>query len=338
MKVLGIACGRRMSNTEIMVKEALMGAEGAGAEVEFLRLHDFNIKPCTGCNSCVLDLMEHCGSGRCTIKNDDFALIDEKIMECDGLIVGSPIYEKSPTGQLKILNDRMGPSHDVGFRMIAKKIREKKGVTEGTGPDERSFKPRAGATIAVGGSEWDTLSMPMLGLFMLPLQIAVVDNIVVNWIGLPRTIALRDDLLERAHRAGRQVAETLKEGLKDIEQAEYLGDPGLCPLCHSKVIEVRHESDSYPCICGLCGVRGSLSITDGKVSFSVSEEDRPHSHLLLSGKFEHLDELANRSLKPPVGMEQLGAKTLKYRSYLTPFKPPARHEAAVAADEAQSDE
>ena len=308
-----------------------MGAEEAGAEVEFLRLHDFTIKPCTGCNSCVIDLMERHGSGRCTIKDDDFAFVDEKIMECDGLIVGSPIYEKSPSGQLKSLNDRMGPSHDVGFRMIAKKIREEKGIIEGTGPDERAFKPRAGATIAVGGSEWDTLAMPMMGLFMLPLQVSVVDNIVVNWIGLPRTVALRDDLLERAHRAGKSVVEQLG---KTVEEVEYLGDPGLCPLCHSKVIEVRHDSDAYPCICGLCGVRGTLSITDGTVSFTVSAEDRPHSHLLLSGKFEHLDELANRSLKPPPNMNEVPARAGKYRSYLTPLKPPLV-QAATADDESE---
>jgi multimeric flavodoxin WrbA len=329
VKVLGITCGRRMSNTEIMVKEALMGAEEAGAEVEFLRLHDFTIKPCTGCNSCVIDLMERHGSGRCTIKDDDFAFVDEKIMECDGLIVGSPIYEKSPSGQLKSLNDRMGPSHDVGFRMIAKKIREEKGIIEGTGPDERAFKPRAGATIAVGGSEWDTLAMPMMGLFMLPLQVSVVDNIVVNWIGLPRTVALRDDLLERARRAGTSVVEQLG---KTVEEVEYLGDPGLCPLCHSKVIEVRHDSDAYPCICSLCGVRGTLTITDGTVSFTVSAEDRPHSHLLLSGKFEHLDELANRSLKPPANMNEVPAKAAKYKSYLTPLRPP-RGQVTTATDE-----
>jgi multimeric flavodoxin WrbA len=332
-----------MSNTEIMVKEALMGAEEAGAEVEFLRLHDFTIKPCTGCNSCVIDLMERYGSGKCTIRDDDFAFIDEKIMECDGLIVGSPIYEKSPSGQLKSLNDRMGPSHDVGFRMIAKKIREAKGITEGTGPDERAFKPRAGATIAVGGSEWDTLAMPMMGLFMLPLQVAVVDNIVVNWVGLPRTIVLRDELLQRAHLAGRKVAEELTKGFQDVTEVEYLGEPGLCPLCHSKLIEVRHDGDNYPCICGLCGVRGTLSITDGKVSFSVSDEDRPHSHLLLSGKFEHLDELANRSLKPPPNMDAVGPKSAKYRNYLTPLKAAAREAAAGDAasagdaDEAEGD-
>ena len=40
MKVLGITCGRRMGNTEIMVKETLMGAEEAGAElVAALRSH-----------------------------------------------------------------------------------------------------------------------------------------------------------------------------------------------------------------------------------------------------------------------------------------------------------
>ncbi len=37
-----------MNNTEILVKEALMGAEEAGAEVELIRLHDLkniSLKP-----------------------------------------------------------------------------------------------------------------------------------------------------------------------------------------------------------------------------------------------------------------------------------------------------
>jgi multimeric flavodoxin WrbA len=334
MKVLGIACGRKMSNTEILVKEALMGAEEAGAEVQFVRLQDLNIKPCTGCNSCVIDLMEKGGGGKCTIKDDDFAFIDDKIMDCDGLILGSPIYEKSPSGHFKTLEDRMGPSHDQGFRIIAQKIREEKGITTGTGPDPRAFKSRAASLIAVGGSEWDTMALPIMSMFALTMQIEVVDKILVNWIGLPRVISLRDDLLERAHRSGRHVAETLK---KPIEQAEYIGDPGLCPLCHSKLIEVRHDHDVYPCICAICGVRGTLEVTDGKAFFNVSAEDRPHSHLLLSGKFEHLQELADVSLKPPANMDQVGVKSLKYRNYLTPLKPPSRAAAGAEADEESED-
>jgi len=50
MKVLGSTCGRKMSNTEILVREALMRAEEMGAEVETVRLMDLNIKPCTWCN------------------------------------------------------------------------------------------------------------------------------------------------------------------------------------------------------------------------------------------------------------------------------------------------
>jgi multimeric flavodoxin WrbA len=331
MKVLGISCGRRMSNTEIMVKEALMGAEEAGAEVQFLRLQDLHIKPCTGCNSCVIDLMERGGGGRCTLKGDDFPFIDDLIMECDGLILGSPIYEKSPSGQLKTLEDRMGPSHDQGFRIIAQKIREENGITEGTGPDPRAFKQRAAALIAVGGSEWDTLALPIMSMFALTLQIEVIDRILLNWVGLPRVVSLYDDMLARAHRAGKHVVETLEKG---VEHAEYLGEPGMCPLCHSKLIEVRNGRDPYPCICGVCGVRGTLTVEDGQVKFNVADEDVPHSHLLLSGKFEHARELDEMSLKPPANYAEVAARSLKYRNYLAPLKPPApTADAAGAAEE-----
>lgn len=81
MKVLGLTCGRKLSNTEIVVKEALMGAEEMGAEVEIVRLMDLDIKPCTGCNACVISLFEKHGSGDCVIKGDDFKFIEDKILD-----------------------------------------------------------------------------------------------------------------------------------------------------------------------------------------------------------------------------------------------------------------
>lgn len=316
MKVLGLTCGRKLSNTEILVKEALMGAEEMGAEVEIVRLLDLDIKPCTGCNACVISLFEKGGAGDCVIKDDDFKFIDDKILECDGIIVGSPIYEKTPQGLLKVLNDRMGPSHDLAFRIIAKKIREEKGITRGKGPDERSFKPRVASLFAVGGSDWTTLALPMLQLFTLSMNMTVVDQQLFNWTALPAAVVLKDEMLRRARRSGRHVAETLK---KPIEAAEYIGPQGVCPVCHASVVELDKTGEKA--LCAVCGVKGMLKADGGTYALDVTKEDWSHSHVLLSGKFRHGDDLKNISLKPDPRMKEIPELVKKYKEYLTYSKP-----------------
>jgi multimeric flavodoxin WrbA len=318
MKVLGLTCGRKLSNTEILVKEALMGAEEMGAEVEIVRLMDLDIKPCTGCNACVINLFEKGGSGDCVIKNDDFKFIDDKILDCDGIIVGSPIYEKTPQGLLKVLNDRMGPSHDLAFRIIAKKIREEKGITKGTGPDERSFKPRVASLFAVGGSDWTTLALPLLQIFALPMNMKVVDQQLFDWTALPAVVVLKDEMLQRARRSGRHVAESLK---KPIEEAEYIGPEGVCPVCHTRVVELDKTSEKA--ICATCGVKGTLKTDGDTYALEVTEEDWALSHVLLSGKFHHGDDLKNVSLKPDPRMDEIPELKKKYKEYLTYSKPEA---------------
>ncbi len=316
MKVLGLTCGRKLSNTEILVKEALMGAEEMGAEVEIVRLLDLNIKPCTGCNACVIDLFEKGGSGDCVIKNDDFKFIDDKILDCDGLIVGSPIYEKTPQGLLKVLNDRMGPSHDRAFRIIAKKIREEQSITKGQGPDERSFKPRVASLFAVGGSDWTTLALPLLQIFALPMNMTVVDQQLFNWTALPATVVLKDDMLARARRSGRHVVETLKN---PIEEAKYIGPQGICPVCHASVLELGKSSEKV--LCAVCGVKGTLKSDGDSYALEVTQEDWALSHVLLSGKFHHGLDLQNISLKPHPRMAEIPELIKKYKSYLGYSKP-----------------
>jgi multimeric flavodoxin WrbA len=316
MKVLGLTCGRKMSNTEILVKEALMGAEEMGAEVEIVRLMDLDIKPCTGCNSCVIDLFEKAGSGECVIKSDDLKFIDEKILDCDGLVLGSPVYEKAPQGLLKVLNDRMGPSHDMAFRIIAKKIREEKGITTGKGPDERSFKPRVASLLAIGGSDWTTLALPLMQIFALPMNMTVVDQHVFNWTALPGVVVLRAEMLERARRSGRHVAETLK---RPPEEAKYIGDPGQCPICHSRVLHFGKATE--PVVCAVCGAKGALKREGDDYVLEVTDEARALSDVLLSGKFHHGDDLRNVSLNPDPRMAEIPALIEKYRSYLKYSRP-----------------
>lgn len=316
MKVLGLTCGEKMGNTEIVVKEALMGAEEMGAEVELVRLMDLNIKPCTGCQLCAIDLLEKGGSGDCIIKNDDFNFIDDKILDCDGLVLGSPVYEKSPQGLLKVLNDRMGPSHDMAFRMIAKQVREEKGITTGKGPDERSFKPRVASLFAVGGSDWTTLALPLLQLFVLPMNIKVVDQQLFDWTAIPASIVLKEDMLARARRSGRHIAKSLQG---PIEEAEYIGEPGRCPVCHSNLLELKKTSE--PVVCAVCGAKGKLKIEGDDYVLELTEEEKALSHVLLSGKFQHADDLKNISLKPDPRMSEIPELTKKYKSYLKYSKP-----------------
>lgn len=48
MKILGLSGGTPNGSNDAMCKEALMGAQECGAEVEFINLNQLEIKHCTG--------------------------------------------------------------------------------------------------------------------------------------------------------------------------------------------------------------------------------------------------------------------------------------------------
>ncbi len=99
MKVLGIVCSpRKNGNTEILVKEALDSAHKLGAETEMIKVSDVNITPCDGCETCEI-------TGECKIE-DDMQGIYTKLLQSDGIIIGSPVYWWGVTAQAKIIIDR----------------------------------------------------------------------------------------------------------------------------------------------------------------------------------------------------------------------------------------
>ena len=97
MKILGI-CGshREMSNTNRLVQ---IVAETAGVEFELIYLGALNIKPCTGCSTCMLE------EGRCPL-DDDMQQLYPQLMATDGLIVGAPTYFMDVSGAVKDFIDR----------------------------------------------------------------------------------------------------------------------------------------------------------------------------------------------------------------------------------------
>ncbi len=99
MKILGI-CGspRRGGNTEVLLKEALRGAQEAGAEVEEVFLRDNAISPCLEIYGCKED-------GRCVIE-DDFHEVAEKTVGADAIILASPIFFYTVSAHTKMFMDR----------------------------------------------------------------------------------------------------------------------------------------------------------------------------------------------------------------------------------------
>ncbi|MDR2687284.1 MAG: flavodoxin family protein [Oscillospiraceae bacterium] len=100
MKVIGISGSpRKGGNTERLVGECLREfAERGWAASEFY-LSGKTIRPCTGCETCV-------ETGACAITGDDAAALFEELAGCDAVIIGSPVYYRGVTAQLKALFDR----------------------------------------------------------------------------------------------------------------------------------------------------------------------------------------------------------------------------------------
>lgn len=101
MKVVGF-CGspRIKGNTEYLIETALNQLQEQGFETELVRLADKKIDQCSGCYSCVQ-------AKECSIA-DDFQAMFQKMLEADGIILGSPVYHSSITPKLKALIDRAG--------------------------------------------------------------------------------------------------------------------------------------------------------------------------------------------------------------------------------------
>lgn len=90
---------RKGGNSDVLCDEFLKGAKKAGHSVEKIRVCEKKISPCTGCYFC----KNH--GGRCAF-NDDMSEILQKIIDCDVLVLASPVYFYSICSQLKAVIDR----------------------------------------------------------------------------------------------------------------------------------------------------------------------------------------------------------------------------------------
>ena len=100
MKVLIInGSPRADGNTSVALKEMETVFEKNGIETETIQVGMKEIRGCVACNYCFKN-------GKCAI--DDIANeLAEKLNECDGLVVGSPVYYAAANSTLTALLDRL---------------------------------------------------------------------------------------------------------------------------------------------------------------------------------------------------------------------------------------
>ncbi len=109
MRIIGI-CGspkKEKSNTRFLLQKALDAASDVLSDgatklesTQLLPLSDYEIRHCTGCDSCVRK--KPCPES----SHDDMPKLEEKLLQADGIIIAAPSYFTSVPGILKDFIDR----------------------------------------------------------------------------------------------------------------------------------------------------------------------------------------------------------------------------------------
>ncbi|MCF7860778.1 flavodoxin family protein [Candidatus Woesearchaeota archaeon] len=116
--IVGISGSPKDGNNNAVMRKILDSFENS----ELIRCDSVKVAPCIACNYCASH--DHC------VQSDDGNKVNEKLAKADAIIISSPVYFGSMTGQLKCLFDRTLPLRRNGFKL----------------------KGKIGAAVAVGGS------------------------------------------------------------------------------------------------------------------------------------------------------------------------------------------
>jgi multimeric flavodoxin WrbA len=105
MKVIAFnGSPRKKWNTATLLNKALEGAAAQGAETELVHLYDLNLKGCVSCFSCKKKGGK--SYGKCAVK-DDLTPVLAQVEQAGAIILGSPIYLGSVTGEMRSFMERL---------------------------------------------------------------------------------------------------------------------------------------------------------------------------------------------------------------------------------------
>lgn len=107
MKVLAInGSARKDGNTAIIISKVFEELNAAGIETEMIQFAGSIIEPCKACWACG-------GQNNCVHKNDLFYEVYEKMLNADGIILGSPVYSANVSANMQAFLERAAVVGDM---------------------------------------------------------------------------------------------------------------------------------------------------------------------------------------------------------------------------------
>ncbi len=118
MKLVAFNCSpRKEGNTAILLRKALESAAAEGVETELVQVGGRPLHGCRACYACLKNKDRRCGM------SDDIA--NEcigKMLDADGILIGSPTYFSDVTAEAKALIDRAGLVSRVNGDLLRRKL------------------------------------------------------------------------------------------------------------------------------------------------------------------------------------------------------------------------
>ena len=94
---------RKDGNSDLLCQEFFKGAREAGHSVELVRIAEKKIGYCQACYACTR-------LGKC-FQQDDMNELAAKMEQADVIVLATPVYFYSMSGQLKVFIDRLVPNY-----------------------------------------------------------------------------------------------------------------------------------------------------------------------------------------------------------------------------------
>lgn len=112
-KILIVAASPRpRGNSTLLAAEAARGAGEAGAEVQIVSLARLSLGPCLACDGCRKPGAKGC------VQKDDFETLRDDLKAADALLIASPVYWFTMSGQAKLFMDRLYVFGAKGYREL----------------------------------------------------------------------------------------------------------------------------------------------------------------------------------------------------------------------------